>query len=283
MDEMGISEFGRRTRLSAKALRLYDGLGLLSPARVDEASGYRFYASAQLEQARLIATLRQVGVPLAMAKEWLDLAPAEMAERVTAFWRAAEADHAAQRRLVAILVDRLTGRSRGMYEVASREMPRRSLLCLKRNVDEAAAWAFGKEFVGILNDPRFPKGEGRERGFFCIYWGEVSADGDGPVEWCKPVPEAEAETIAAQFPQLTLRIEPAHREAYVSLGSGEQIGTAQWRLAEEALRTWAEDQGLDPEQLATTPADLGVRLTYTPSAEPGEAVGPDCEFAVPFA
>ena len=36
-----------------------------------------------------------------------------------------------------------------MYEVATREMPGRSLLCLKRNVDEQGMWAFGKEFIAI--------------------------------------------------------------------------------------------------------------------------------------
>ncbi len=41
MDQTSIGEFARRSRLSAKALRLYDELGLLPPARVDEDSGYR--------------------------------------------------------------------------------------------------------------------------------------------------------------------------------------------------------------------------------------------------
>jgi sigma-70-like protein len=51
----------------------------------------------------------------------------------------------------------------------------------------------------------------------------VSADSDGPVEWCKPVPAAEAEGLAAQFPELTLRVQPAHREAYVDLGPAGQL------------------------------------------------------------
>ena len=33
---ISIGEFARRSRLSPKALRLYDGLGLLTPARVDD-------------------------------------------------------------------------------------------------------------------------------------------------------------------------------------------------------------------------------------------------------
>jgi protein phosphatase len=62
VEEMSIGEFARRSRLSPKALRLYDGRGLLSPARVDELSGYRYYEDAKLHQARLIATLRPRGV-----------------------------------------------------------------------------------------------------------------------------------------------------------------------------------------------------------------------------
>ena len=51
-----------------------------------------------------------------------------------------------------------------MYEVATREMPERSLLCLKRNVDEQGQWAFGKEFIAILRErapvDRRPGGRG---------------------------------------------------------------------------------------------------------------------------
>jgi DNA-binding transcriptional MerR regulator len=283
VEEMGIGEFARRSRLSPKALRLYDGLGLLSPARVDELSGYRYYEAAQLEQARLIAALRQVGISLTTVKELLALDPAEVAERVTAFWREAEARHAGQRELVTALVHRLTKRSTVMYEVATRDMPQRSLLCLKRNVDESSVWAFGKEFIAVMRDPRLPRLTGREGAVFSIYWGQVSADSDGPVEWCKPVPDAEAEGLAAQFPELTLRVEPAHREAYVDLGTGGQADPAQWQLADEALRTWAGEQSIDPKKLSLTPEDLGVRITYLVRQPLTEKSAPECDFAVPFA
>jgi DNA-binding transcriptional MerR regulator len=277
---MSIGAFARRSRLSAKALRLYDGLGLLSPARVDELSGYRYYEAVQLDQARLIAALRQVGVPLTTVKELLALDPPQVAERVTAFWREAEARHAGQRELVTVLVDRLARRSTVMYEVATRDIPQRSLLCLKRNVDETGAWVLGKEFAALVREQRLPRLKGREGAVFSIYWGQVSADSDGPIEWCKPVPDAEAKGLAAQFPELTLRVEPAHREAYVDLGIGGQIDPAQWQLADEALRTWAEEQSIDPKKLSLTPEDLGVRITYLASSA---ASAPECDFAVPFA
>jgi len=283
VEEMSIGEFARRSRLSPKALRLYDGLGLLSPARVDELSGYRYYESGQLQQARLISTLRQVGVPLSTIRELLELDPAEMAEQLKALWQAAETRHAGQRELVTALVDRITGRNTVMYEVASREMPQRSLLCLKRNVDESGLWGLGKEFIAIVRDQRLPRIAGREGAAYCIYWGQVNADGDGPVEWCKPVPDDQAEELAAQFPQLTLRIEPAHREAYVDLGPGGQIDATQWQLASEALVSWRDAQGIEDEQLSLTPEDLGVRITYLATPPITAASLPDCDFAVPFA
>src|SRR5256885_16131058 len=66
---LSISVFGRRSRLSLKALRLYDRLGLLPPARVDEHSGYRWYRESQLVTARLVARLRRLDMPLAEGQE----------------------------------------------------------------------------------------------------------------------------------------------------------------------------------------------------------------------
>ena len=106
-----------------------------------------------------------MGVPLTTVKELLALDSAELAEQVTAFWREAEARHAAQRELVAALASRLTGRSIVMYEVETREMPPRSLLCPKRNVDESGLWGFGKEFLARRSGSSRtrPFGPGRTR------------------------------------------------------------------------------------------------------------------------
>lgn len=62
---LSIGQFARRSLLSAKALRLYDQHGLLAPAEVDPVNGYRRYRERQLADARLIARLRQLDMPLA--------------------------------------------------------------------------------------------------------------------------------------------------------------------------------------------------------------------------
>src|ERR1700728_2611428 len=64
-DLMPIGEFSERSGLSAKRLRTYAAEGLLAPAAVDPASGYRYYSPVQLADAWVIDALRQVGVPLA--------------------------------------------------------------------------------------------------------------------------------------------------------------------------------------------------------------------------
>ena len=220
MNEISIGEFARRSRLSLKALRLYDKRGVLVPSRVDHASGYRYYDTAQLDQARLVVMMRELQLSLKAVRELLGCDPADAAKRIAEHWRDAEAAHDARRELADYLVSRLSGMRPVMYEVATREMPERSLLCLKRDVAVQEQFAFGKEFIAILRERPLPKIEGREGAFFCIYWSHPTADGDGLIEWCKPVPQAEARALAEQYPELTLRTEPTHLEMFVALPAG---------------------------------------------------------------
>lgn len=53
---MSIGEFARRTRLSPRALGLYDDTGPLLPASVDGAPGYRSYAVALFAFGRVKST-----------------------------------------------------------------------------------------------------------------------------------------------------------------------------------------------------------------------------------
>ena len=79
---MTIGEFAEQTRLSVKALRLYDRLRLVVPAQVDPDSGYRMYSADQVEPARLVGILRRLDMPLAMISSVLALDPADAAKAV---------------------------------------------------------------------------------------------------------------------------------------------------------------------------------------------------------
>jgi protein phosphatase len=109
MDLLPIGEFSRLSRLTPKALRLYDELGLLRPASVDPVTGYRFYAPEQVDQARLVAWLRRLGMPLATVRRVCELEPEEAGREVRAFWADVEQDTAARRELAGVVVDHLRG------------------------------------------------------------------------------------------------------------------------------------------------------------------------------
>jgi DNA-binding transcriptional MerR regulator len=73
-----IGDFARHGRVSVRMLRHYDGIGLLEPAYVDPATGYRFYTAGQLARLNRIVALKDLGFTLeqvrAMADDKISLA-----------------------------------------------------------------------------------------------------------------------------------------------------------------------------------------------------------------
>src|SRR6201995_3466 len=180
-----IGEFARRSRLSPKALRLYDRLGLLRPARVDPDSGYRWYAPAQLDQARLIAGLRELGLPLAEIGPILALDGPAAAERIARLWGDAEAGHTGRRELALDLLDRLHGKEPAMYDVNVRDLPDRQVLCRLRHLNAEETVFLGGEFITRFRDGAVPRLEGLDGldglgaaagAPFVIFYGHVSED-----------------------------------------------------------------------------------------------------------
>ena len=144
-----IGQFARLCRLSPKALRLYDELGILLPARVDADTGYRWYESDQIEVARRVAMMRQVGLPLELVRQVLSADALDAAALVQSYWRQADAEHHHRAALVRLLVERLEGMRPVMYEVTRRWMPERPVLCMECNVtSQQQVVELGKQFLG---------------------------------------------------------------------------------------------------------------------------------------
>ena len=70
-----IGDFSRLSLVSVKALRYYDELGLLKPARVDECTGYRYYSASQLTRLNRILALKDLGLSLEQIALLLDQEP----------------------------------------------------------------------------------------------------------------------------------------------------------------------------------------------------------------
>ena len=61
---MTIGRFAQISGLTVHTLRHYDDIGLLAPAEVDPANGYRRYRRDQIRDARVIQGLRRVDLPI---------------------------------------------------------------------------------------------------------------------------------------------------------------------------------------------------------------------------
>jgi DNA-binding transcriptional MerR regulator len=61
---VAIGDFSKMTYLSVKALRHYHDIGLLEPAVIDPETGYRRYATSQVNVAQAIRRFRDLGMPL---------------------------------------------------------------------------------------------------------------------------------------------------------------------------------------------------------------------------
>jgi DNA-binding transcriptional MerR regulator len=266
---LSIGEFSRRSRLSTKALRLYDRLGLLVPDQVDHASGYRRYREDQLATARLVALLRRLDMPLAQVAEVLAAPGHRAADVLAAYWDAAEHRFASQRTLVAYLRIRLAGGEGGydMYEVKQRDVPDQVVLTEQRHVFVAELQTWLPDAMDRVVKTAQAFGGVVAPGF-AIYYGEVSEDSDGPVEVCVPIGGPLESASSAP-----MRREPAHREAYVRITKA-QVAYPQILSAYDAVAQW-----LSVNHLAAGPprevyfADFGA-------AAPTDEV---CDIAFPIA
>ncbi|MDW8805995.1 MerR family transcriptional regulator [Streptomyces scabiei] len=282
-DLLTIGAFAARARLSAKALRLYDRLGLLTPAYVDEVNGYRYYRADQAERARLVALLRQLDMPLARIAEIVGAVEqdgARAAERLDVYWAGAEERFASQRTLVAYLRGRLSGRGSGMdrtFTVETVDTAAQVLLTQSRHTlaDELPAWIGAS--LGRLEAGAAACG-GSTGAPFVVYHSEVSMESDGPAEACVPVAdESAARTWAAEHGrswETRVRVEPAGRLVYTRI-SKAQVAYPQILAAFEAVERWIAGHGLE----ITGPC----REIYFADWETAGPEDPVCDVAFPVA
>lgn len=265
-----ISAFASASRLSVKALRLYDELGLLPPARVDEANGYRYYSPAQLPTAQLIGLLRQLNLPLADIQAILHAPAPAQPELIRAQWANAKAQQEKRDALARYIIHKLQGDTamKETFNVQTRLVPAQHLACLTRRVTVDAlpnAIQDGFRDLHALISEQQATFAGAP---LVIYHGEVNADSDGPIEVCWPY----AGTLTPSG-DVTLRLEPAHHEAFVTLNR-EQFEFPAILSAYDATAIYAQAHG--------NSGPLACREAYPydwDNAAPGDPVG---EVAWPY-
>lgn len=264
-----------RSRLTARALRLYDRDGLLSPAQVDAWTGYRRYHVDQVQPARLIGMLRGIDMSLAEIRRLLadlEVDPERALARLERYLVEVDAQHRNRQLLGSHIQSVLSEENASMFQIQTRHVPAQRVMSIQRRVRNdpdsptSETDAFVAEakaaFRGHLG-AAVPTGS-----FTLIFHGRVDAENDGPLEailGCPPDVQPNA--------VIGVRTEPAHDEAYTT------ITKAQWEFP--AILA-AYDAVAASEEAVARPGSLSCREVYL--TEPEDVGESDliCDIAFPL-
>jgi len=128
-DYLTISVFASNTRLSVKALRLYDRLDLLKPDYTDPSSGYRFYHVEQIHKARLIRMMRLMDMPLTLIRQILSEPDDEAEQLIEAYLEDLRAKVDLAGHVVQTLIQTLRGEDIPMpFEIEVKQVQKQTIL-----------------------------------------------------------------------------------------------------------------------------------------------------------
>lgn len=235
-----ISEFGRQSGLSHKALRLYDLSGLLPPAEVDPVTGYRLYSPDQLERARRISLLRQLDMPLATVAEILGGTDEEAVFRLNRWWSQQENVMQAKRDSMDYLREAIGRGERNAlatHPVKLRQVPETKVACLRQESDQQNLLATILSSHYEIQEQLRRAGAVTSGEWWVIFHGFVTPDSEAPVEICIPFAG-----MVDPAGSIVIRIEPAHTEAYCAVTQAE-CAFPRIMLAYDALVAWFQSSG----------------------------------------
>lgn len=257
-----IGRFSAICRLSQKALRLYDEMGLLRPAWVDPDSGYRYYAVAQALEAERIRLLRSLEVPLEEIAQLLR-DPAD-GKRVLERHRRRLESRLDQLQALLASLHRLEEEDAMTYDVRTKEIAPQQIIAVRtraRLADMAAesGRAFGELFGHLGRAGAAPAGPP-----FALYHGEPGEDDTVDVEFCVPVtrPMSGAGRVSGRELGGGTVAYTLHAGAYDAVGP-----------VYAALQRWVQEHGhecaaapreiylVGPQQ-ARAPADLRTEVQW---------------------
>jgi DNA-binding transcriptional MerR regulator len=221
-DLVPIGRFSQATRLSPRALRLYDERGLLIPARVDADSGYRYYRLDQVETGRTIALLRAAGMPL---EEIRSFVADPSAARLEAYEASLGEELARRRRVLAYLRWSLAPKEESMFDVEIKQVPEQRYVSrsTRTHVDGLERFIVGSidELVAEVERSGSP---------FVVYHGPVNEQEDGPVEVC--VPTADGDRVLPAGEVASTKVPKSHHQFPEILEPYDAI----WNWAKESGR-----------------------------------------------
>ena len=228
-----IGSFARRCRLSVKALRHYDDLGLLRPARVDVTTGYRYYDRRQAPAAIAIALLRSLDVALPAIRELLAGGDPEALARVLDRERARRAREIAQAESALRSIERLMRAGTVFpYDIVERDEPAQTLLVVEGTTTADLHVAAGTALVDEL----------------LARLARLGLEQSGPIVCL--LPRTDDDSLLLQMGTPVAAAPPGERVVELPAGPvvvARHVGPyEEMGLADLALHAWAEEHGREP-------------------------------------
>ncbi|MEE8601289.1 MerR family transcriptional regulator [Euzebya tangerina] len=187
-----IGEFSRMTRLSLKALRLYDERGLLQPAWVDPATGYRHYDPVQANRAEAVRILRSVDMPLDEIASVLEADDPDLVHKHLQVHRERLVTRLANDRRMLEYLESLMNRRDGVmpYTVETEEVSVRLVAATRihtslRNVGEDIGAGLGRLLPAMGSEGVESAGAP-----LVVYHDIIDEANDGTIEVCIPIGRA---------------------------------------------------------------------------------------------
>jgi effector-binding domain-containing protein len=251
-----IGRFSKMTRLSIKALRRYDGLGLLVPAVVDPSSSYRYYTYWQANRAEAIRILRRLDMPLEQIRELLESEDAQVAAKLLQLHRGRLEDELERHRRKLAFIERLIERDESVmpYEVRVKDVPAQHVAAIRRTTTlETIGQDIAESFTRI---GRAVDGVTMTGPPFVVFNDVIDEEGGGDIEVAAPVAVAFEDTAEVHAEELP----PATVAWTVHRGPFDEVGPAYHTVA-----GWIQEHG---HEVAGPPRE--VYLT-DPDETPDEA------------
>ena len=183
--------FADLSRLSLKALRLYNQLDILRPLHVEPQTGYRYYGPDQLPRARMIRNMREMDMPLAEIRRVLAVADVSQAqaELVIRQYLEQRVQQLEQIQMLARqFLQQLKPEANKMsLEVEVREIPAQQIISITRRHKVNGLSKQIEHDIGALFSLVNDYGARPNGAPFGIYHGPVNEQEDSPVETCLAV------------------------------------------------------------------------------------------------
>lgn len=252
-----IGQFSQMTRLSPKALRLYDEKGLLPPARVDPASGYRYYDPSQASRAEVVRILRSVEMPLDEIKAVFDADDHELAHKQLVAHRERLIERLAADERMLEYLESLIQRKEGIMpytvqieDVAPQLVAGTRIRTTLRKIGDDIGFGFGRLVPALGGAGIEPVGPP-----LTVYHDVIDEETHGDIEMCIPINQ----TLARDSEVYSRELEGGAVATTTHRGRYQEIGPAY-----HTLTGWISEHG---HEIAGPPREIYLNDPQTVQPE----------------